>query len=131
MRTITNNTQDARVLDLGAEGERGPFLVTQVGVAPGDELCRDRFFVLRPDGMWADFNAYAAKGTPEAMDEIVFPTMNKVLETFNTLRGKPQVIETTVDEAGLKAWLAKQKVQNPVHAAEQWAAQYKMRHPKR
>ena len=57
MRTITNNTQDARVLDLGPEGERGPFLVTQVGVAPGDELCRDRFFVLRPDGMWADFNA--------------------------------------------------------------------------
>ena len=131
MRTITNNTQDARVLDLGAEGERGPFLVTQTGVAPGDELCRDRFFVLRPDGKWADFNAYVAKGQPEAIDAVVFPTMSKVLETLNLLRGKPQVDEMPVDEAGLKAWLAKQKVQYPVQAAEQWATQYKMRHPKR
>ena len=82
MRTITNNPQDARVLNLGAEGERGPFLVIQVGIAPDDELCRERMFVLRPDGHWVDFNAYASKGQPEAMDEIVFPSAEQILETF-------------------------------------------------
>ena len=128
MRTITNRYQDARVLNLSKEGERGPFLVTQVGVAPGDELCRERMFILRPDGQWVDFNCYVSKGEPEAMDEIVFPSLGKVIETFGTLTGKARVLSLPVDEAGLKAWIAKQKSGDSVQAAEDWAAQYKRRH---
>ena len=75
MRNITNDYRDAQVLNLGSGGERGPYLVTQTGVAPRAELPRTHMFVLRPDGRWVDFNAYACQGKPEAMDEIVFPTM--------------------------------------------------------
>jgi len=77
MRTITNDYKDAQILNLGSEGERGPYLVTQTGIAPSDPLLKTRMFVLRPDGYWVDFNAYASQGTPEAMDEIVFPSMTK------------------------------------------------------
>ena len=131
MRTITNNYRDARVLNLAAQGERGPFLVTQIGIAPGDELCRERMFILRPDGKWVDFNCYVSKGQPEAMDEIVFASLSKIIEIFGTLTGKPEVLALPVDEAGLKAWVARQKAGDPVRAAEQWAAQYKMRNPQK
>ena len=67
MRTITNDYKDAQILNLGSEGERGPYLVTQTGVAPSDPLPKTRMFVLRPDGNWVDFNGYASQGKPEAM----------------------------------------------------------------
>src|SRR5205814_8922466 len=74
MRTITNEHRDAQILDLGSGYETGPFLVTQMGVAPNDPVPKTKMFVLRPDGRWMDFNAYACKGKPEVMDELVFPT---------------------------------------------------------
>jgi hypothetical protein len=128
MRTITNDYRDAKVLDLGGEGERAPFLVIQVGIAPGDELNRERLFVLRPDGQWVDFNCYVSKGDQQALDEIVFPTLPEILKVFGNLTGKPKVLSLPVDEAGLKAWVARQKTNDPVLAAQQWAAQYKSRH---
>ncbi len=85
MRTITNDYKDAQILNLGFEGERGPYLVTQSGVAPSDPFLKTRMFVLPPDGYWVDFNAYASQGKPEAMDEIVFPSTIKVMETFGRL----------------------------------------------
>jgi len=127
MPTITNHYLDAKVLDLGSEGKRGPFLVIQVGLAPVDELARERMFVLRPDGQWVDFNCYASQGRPDSMDEIVFPTMAKVMETFGALTGKPRILDLPVDEAGLKAWVARQKGGDPVQAAHDWASQYKER----
>jgi hypothetical protein len=50
-------------------------------------------FVLRPDGQWVDFNAYACKGKPEAMDELVFRTMSEVREVFGKLARRPRVLE--------------------------------------
>ena len=89
MRTITNDYQEAQILNLGSEVERGPYLVTQTGIAPSDPLLKTRMFVLRPDGHWVDFNAYASQGKPEAIDEIVFPSMTKIMETFGKLFGRP------------------------------------------
>jgi hypothetical protein len=40
MRTITNDYRDAQILNLGAGSERGPYLVTQTGVAPRDRYPR-------------------------------------------------------------------------------------------
>ena len=88
MRTITNDYHDAQILNLGAGSERGPYLVTQTGVAPRDAIPKTRMFVLRPDGFWVDFNAYACQGKPEAMDEIVFSTTTEVMETFGKLFGR-------------------------------------------
>ena len=87
--------------------------------------------MLRPDGWWVDFNAYACQGKPEAMDELVFPTMTKVMETLAKLFGRPQVLQLPVDEAGLKAWVERQKSGNPLEAAREWAVGYKKRRRKK
>ena len=128
MRTITNNYRDAQILNLGSGGESGPYLVSQTGVSPRAEIPQTHMYVLRPDGQWVDFNAYVCQGKPEAMDEIVFPTIAKVMETFARLTGRPQVLDLPVDKAGLEAWLARQKGSDPMQAAQAWASQYKKRH---
>ena len=79
MRTITTDYRDAQILDLGSGYEKGPFLVTQMGVAANEPVPKTKMFVLRPDGRWVDFNAYACKGKPKAMDELVFSTMAEVI----------------------------------------------------
>jgi len=131
MHTITNNYRDAHILNLGSAGQSGPYLVTQTGVSPKDPIPKTRMFVLRPDGQWVDFNAYASQGKPEAMDEIVFSTTTQVMETFGKLFGSPRVLALAVDEEGLKAWLERQKGGNPLEAAHEWAVGYHERHRKK
>src|SRR4030095_1558334 len=128
LRTITNDYRDAKVLNLGSGGERGPYLVTQTGVAPRAELPKTHMFVLRPDGRWVDFNAYVCQGKPEVIDEIVFATMAEVMITFGKLTGAPQVLDLPIDEAGLKAWISRQASSDPLQGAHAWAQQYKERH---
>ena len=99
MGTITNHYRDSHVLNLGSGSERGPYLVTQTGVSPNDPLPKERMFVLRPDGRWVDFNAYACQGKPEAMDEIAFSTTAEVMEIFAKLLGRLRVLDLPVDEA--------------------------------
>src|ERR1043166_9094109 len=98
MRTITNDYRDAQILNLGSGAERGPYLVMQTGVAPRDPMPKTRMFVLRPDGRWVDFNAYASQGKPEAMDESVFRTMPEVMTAFGKLFGKPRVVDLPLDK---------------------------------
>jgi hypothetical protein len=129
MRTLTNNYKDTQILNLGSEGERGPYLVTQTAVALSDPLLKTRMFVLRPDGNWVDFNAYASKGKPEAMDEIVFPSMTKIMETFDKLFGRPRVLDLAIDEKGLTAWIERHS-SDPLQAARAWVEQYNVRHRK-
>ena len=129
MHTITNDYKDAQILNLGAEGERGPYLVTQTGIAPNDPLLKTRMFVLRPDGYWVDFSAYASQGKPEAMDEIVFPSTVKVMETFGKLFGRPRVLDLPIDEKGLTAWIERFS-SDPLEAARAWVEEYKVRHRK-
>jgi hypothetical protein len=131
MRTITNNYRDAHILNLGSGGERGPYLVTQTGVAPTDAFAKERMFVLRPDGRWVDFNAYACQGKPEVIDEIVFATTTEVMEAFGKLLGRPQVVDLPIDEVGLKAWIESQKGGNPLDAARAWTAGYNERRRKK
>ena len=129
MRTITNDYKDAQILNLGSEGERGPYFVSQTGVAPSDPLLKTRMFVLRPDGYWVDFNAYACQGKPEAIDEIVFPSLTRVMETFGKLFGRPRVLDLPIDEVGLNAWIERHS-NDPLQAVRGWIAQYKVRHRK-
>jgi hypothetical protein len=131
MHTITNNYRDAHILNLGSAGQSGPYLVTQTGVSPSDALPKERMFVLRPDRQWVDFNAYASKGKPEAMDEIVFTTTTQIMEAFGKLFGSPRVLHLPVDEEGLKAWLERQKSGNPLEAAHEWAKGYYERRKKK
>jgi hypothetical protein len=131
MHTITNNYRDAHILNLGSGGQSGPYLVTQTGASPSDPFGKERMFVLRPDGRWVDFNAYACQGKPEAIDEIVFSTTTQVMETFGKLFGRPQVLDLPVDEAGLKAWLERHKDGNSLEAARAWAVGHHERRRKK
>ena len=127
LQIIINDFRAVRLLDLGSKSARGPFLVTQVGVAPYDDKARERMFVLRPDGKWVDFNCYACQGRPEAMDELVFSTSTEVMQLLARLRGKPEVVDLPIDEAGLKAWTERQKGGDVVQAARAWAQEYQER----
>ena len=133
MRTITNDYHDAQILDLGCgyeKGpyvEKGPYLVTQTGVSPNDPMPKTHMFVLRPDGKWVDFNAYACQRKPEAMDELVFHSMPEVMTVFGRLFGKPKVLDLPVDKEGLQAWLDRQPVGDPLEAARAWAVEYRKR----
>lgn len=129
MRTITNDYKGAQMLNLGSAGERGPYLVTQTGVAPSDPLLKTRMFVLRPDGNWVDFNAYASQGKPEVIDEIVFPSITKIMETFDKLFGQPRVLDLAIDEKRLTAWIERHS-SDPLQAARGWVGEYKVRHRK-
>ena len=129
MRFITNNYRESQVLDLGSEGTRGPFLVMQIGVAPNEEVPKTRMFVLRPDGRWVDFSAYASQGKPEAMDELVFFSMAHVMTTFGRLTPRPLILNLPVDAAGLDAWLERTKDQDLLVLAREWAKGYRARHP--
>ena len=129
MRTITNDYKDAQILNLGSEGEHGPYLVTQTGVAPSDPLPKTCMFVLRPDGNWVNFNAIASQGKPEAMDQIVFSSMAKIMETFGMLFGRPRVLDLPIDKAGLDAWIERHS-SDPLQAARAWVEQYNVRHRK-
>jgi len=119
------------VMNLGSDGEAGPYLVTQTGVAPNDLNPKVRMFVLRPDGNWVDLNAYVCQGKPEVLDEIVFPSLPRVIETFARLLGRPRVFDLPVDEEGLKAWIERQQAGDPLQAARAWASQYKARQMER
>src|SRR5215469_10504466 len=131
MRTITNNYRDANILNLGSGGQSGPYLVTQTGVSPIDVLPKEKMFVLRPDGNWVDFNAYASQGKPDAMDEIVFSTTTQIMETFGKLFGAARVLDLPVNEEGLKAWIERQEHGDPLEAARSWAVGYQERHRKK
>ena len=127
MRTITNDYHDAQILDLGSGHETGPFLVTQTGVSPTDAVPKTHMFILRPDGKWADFNAYACQGKPEAMDELVFRSMAEVMTAFGKLFGRPKVVDLPVDKEGLQAWLNRHASENPLEMARAWAVEYRKR----
>jgi len=131
MHTITNNYRDAHILNLGSGEQSGPYLVTQTGVSPKDVIPKERIFVLRPDGQWVDFNAYASQGKPEAMDEIVFSTTTQIMEMFGKLFGQPRVLALPVNEEGLKAWIERQEHSDPLQAARAWAVGFKERSRKK
>ena len=131
MHTITNNYRDAHILNLGSGEQSGPYLVTQTGVSPKDVIPKERMFILRPDGQWVDFNAYASQDKPEAMDEIVFSTTTQIMEMFGKLFGQVRVLALPVDEAGLKEWLERQQHGDPLQAARAWAVGYKERSRKK
>jgi hypothetical protein len=121
MRTLTNDYRDSKVMNLGSGNESGPYLVTQTGVSPNDPVPRTHFFVCDQTAAGWTSTPMSARGNPEALDEIVFPNMPKVMEVFARLRGRADVVDLPIDEAGLKAWIERQKGSDPLQAAKAWA----------
>jgi hypothetical protein len=76
-----------------------------------------------------DFNAYVSQGKPEVIDEIVFPSITKVMETFGKLFSRPRVLDLPIDEKGLEAWIEHHSA-DPLQAARASVEQYQVRHRK-
>jgi len=120
MHTITNNYRDAHIPKpwLPVAIRASLFGHLKPGVSPKDPLPKERMFVLRPRWTLGRFQCVrACQGKPEVIDEIVFSATTQIMETFGKLFGQPQVLDLPVDEAGLKAWLERQKDGNPLEAS--------------
>lgn len=125
MKTLSNQYQDMEVVDLDAAPERrGPYLVMQTGVAPHDPTVRERLFILRPDGQWAELNAYLSAGRPELLDEVVFTSMDELLAVVGDLSGEACVEELPVSKAGLQAWLVEHPAGSMLERLNAWLADY-------
>lgn len=68
MAALCNDSTRCEILNLGWEkGGHGPYLVRQVGYAPGAVSLRNEPFILQRDGRWLLNLAFAA--LPEAEQE--------------------------------------------------------------
>lgn len=127
LRTITNNYTDTSLLNMDPEAKaHGPFLITQTGIAPGDQQMQDRFWVLRRDGKWVDINFYFATGKLDSLDEALFDTPSEAMTALEKLSGNAEVADLAIDYHALKLAMGGSFEINPglprVHA---WIARYK------
>lgn len=132
MNRLTNNYVEVRVWDLEPhDAERGPFLVTQAGSAPDDDLLRESLFVLRPDGLWVDITCYLSTGQAEAMDEAVFDSTQQIMELLEQLGPEAKVADLPVSEDGLRAWLDGTAPGTELERLHQWVEHYLQRRRER
>lgn len=129
MPTLSNNFTAVEMWNLNpGNAERGPFLVVQPGIAPGDDQVRESLFLLRPDGKWVDSLYYGATGKPELLDEAVFPSSKAVMELFGHLGPVAEVEPTEVSPADLAAWLQRSAGSNPLQRVRNFLEGYRQRH---
>lgn len=129
MSTLSNNFTAVEMWNLNpGGGERGPFLVVQAGIAPGDEQVRESLWVLRPDGKWVDSMYYGAKGTPELLDEALFASSQDVMDLLGRLAPKAEVEPTQVTEEELRSWLARTEGRDAMASVRRFLEGYKERH---
>lgn len=126
-RSISNNYADTQLLNMDPESPaRGPFLITQVGSAPGDPTVREKMWVLRLDGSWADINHYLATGKLDSMNECLFESAGKAIEILSTLAGPPVIADLPVDNDALRSVLGNSPQVTPgIPAIKAWIARYK------
>ena len=125
MKTLTNDYTAVRVWNLeGPQGQRGPYLVTQLGIAPNDELMRESLFLLRPDGCWVDVTAYMSAGQPEFAEEAFFDSTEQIMTLLDQLGAEVKVADLPVSEEGLRAWLANNPPGTALARAQLWVEQY-------
>ncbi|MBL9173076.1 MAG: hypothetical protein JNL10_06045 [Verrucomicrobiales bacterium] len=130
MGTINNSFTSVEMWNLNPGGtDRGPFLVVQAGIAPGDELVRESLFILRPDGKWVDAMYLGAAGKPELLDDALFPSSQSVMELLGRLGPKAEVEPTTVSDAELQSWIQRTAGTDPMQRLRNFLEGYRQRHP--
>ncbi|MBN9691047.1 MAG: hypothetical protein J0M24_12495 [Verrucomicrobia bacterium] len=130
-RTLTNHFQDVELWNINPDAtieDRGPFLVVQIGVAPGDDRQEEKLFALRPDGNWADLMYYFSLGKPDALDPVVFESSQAVMQLLDQLGSKAKVDPVTVSAEQLRAWLDRTQGGNLKERLRSWLQQYRNRH---
>lgn len=132
MPKLTNDYNKVEVWDLSSsDRERGPFLVTQIGYPPGSDDTSESLYVLRPDGTWADINAYLSAEDEGLMDEALFASMSKIVDLLEKLPTEPKIANLPVNEERLRQWLDQHPPGTLLETARRWIAEYRSRQKQR
>jgi hypothetical protein len=96
MAALCNDSTRCEILNLGWEkGGHGPYLVRQVGYAPGAVSLRNEPFILQRDGRWLLNLAFAA--LPEAEQEAqLFHSLATLSQFLDSQQGTPVRADTTL-----------------------------------
>lgn len=128
MPAISNDYSRVQVWSLSPSAEkRGPYLVTQTGYAPGSDDAMETLYVLRPDGTWADINAYLSSDEPQLLDEAVFESMASIVHLLESLPPQPRTADLPVSEERLRLWLERHPPGTALETARRWVAEYRER----
>jgi hypothetical protein len=124
-RALTNDYRDCKLIRLDPNDPASPFVVAQVGYAPGDPSARMRLFYLQRDGQWIDEIARSTRPDSEA-GEIVFETSAQAVQMLRTLLGTPLVREVKVTDADIQTYLTRVKsAVSPEAAVLEFLARYR------
>jgi hypothetical protein len=128
MRELTNDYRDLQVINLDPHsGDPGPYLVTQSGTAQFNAECRESLFVLRPDGVWVDINAYLGEGTLDGLQAALFGNLAQVQALLDSLPSEAKVAELPVSEDGLATFLATHPPGTTRQRLRAWVEAYEAR----
>lgn len=128
MSKITNDYSKVQVWDLSpSPNERGPFLVTQAGHLPGSGDSTESLYVLRPNGTWADINAYLSAEDSSLMDEALFDSMPTVIRLLESLPPQPRIANLPVSEERLYTWLEQHPPGTMLESVRRWITEYRER----
>lgn len=94
-RILTNDYRDFQLLELGklmaSTGARGPFMVVQDGIAPGDSRMRTCSFVLTRRGTWLHYYLFLTLPDEVRRRCALFESGAEALDKAGTLSGIPVV----------------------------------------
>lgn len=91
MAVISNDFSRFQIVNLHDDTPgRGPFMVTQHGSLPDDVMLAEHDFMLACSGEWVEWTEVLGGG-PELVEEVVFDTVQQVLETVERLVGAVRV----------------------------------------
>lgn len=127
MPAISNDEKKAQIWNLDTTGKgKGPFLVLQAGYVPGDQTLTELQFVLRPDGVWADFNIYLTSPKLKLLDQVVFKSLVDVLNLFSTMGTTPQIAPERISLETLSAWMVSNpQVQPGLPGLQKWILEHR------
>jgi hypothetical protein len=94
-RILTNDYRDFQLMELGklmaSSGGRGPFMVVQDGIAPGDPRMRTCSFVLTRRGTWLHYYLFLTLPEDVRRRCALFESGAEALGMAGTLSGAPVV----------------------------------------
>lgn len=105
MRQLTNNYRDCTLINIEPSTPGGPYVVVQEAFDPEDPQMRNALFMLQHDGTWIEEIARTELPDEERF-EVVFETLNDVMQAFQAMPDKPSVERIPVTAEAIEAYLA-------------------------
>lgn len=94
MPTLSNFVDQCDLLNLGsAPGGRGPYILRQIGSAPGSTTLQQDPFFLRKDGVWVLNLSVFCLPEKEVQENFFFRDIPELFGAIDDLAGKPLVAD--------------------------------------